>query len=215
MKKKNTIFNIIIIITLIGVSYAWMGSVENNVGLFFSGSTTGYITGTEIEVELYVQESVDSLEYTLVLSEKADTTLFDLEDFMPGDSLNYKLVFTNNELSSVILTSYLTNVYEEEDKEDKEDIFQEIFIEIQDVNGVELPSNTYTTVFSVAEGLDTDTNSINLLPSITIPAGTKDDDGEIIPSVVEVYFCICFDYEATSIYADTGFSIEKLTFIVN
>lgn len=212
MKTKHTIFNIIIIITLIGVSYAWMGSAENNVGRVFFGSTTGYITGTEIEVELYVQESVDSLEYTLVSSEEADTTLFDLEDFMPGDSLKYKLVFTNNELSSVILTSYLTNVYEEEDQED---IFQEIFIEIQNVNGIELPSNTYTTVFSVAEGLDTDTNSIHLLPSITIPAGTKDDDGESIPSVVEVYFCIYFNCEATSICADTGFSIEKLTFIVN
>ena len=189
MKKNISIMlNVLIIILLIGVAYAWM-QTEPSLGENIEYNRDFYITDSDIEVKLYAL--IDN--HYVLQGQQSDDSLLTLEEMYPGKTQRYRFELTNN--NDVAAKVKI--------------VFTEITGNINLMKNYLLVSATNPEMFSfkLADRLEhndeDDRYFFDFSKSVTIPK----------KSTINYYWNLEIDIDAPNALQGTSLKINKIMFI--
>lgn len=189
MKKNiSIILNILIVIMLLGITYAWM-QTEPSLGENIEYNRDFYITDSDIDVKLY---ALINNQYVLQ-GQQSDDALLTLDEMYPGKIQRYRFELTNrNQVAAKVKI-----------------VFTEITGNINLMKNYLKISATNPEMFSfmLSDRLEHNTDDnryfFDFSKSVTIPAN----------STLNYYWNLEIDIDAPNALQGTTFKVNKIMFI--
>lgn len=198
MKKKILLYlNIVTLLLLITVSFAWINEIDTKLTKFFELNYSQlYISPTKVKVELFRYDDNDDVEIT-----DASGVFYNSTNVEPGDYTLYTLKITNESNAAMNVGINFTDIT------GTELMYEYINIGISYVNGFsnEFPAPPIDD-FYVKDRLMEGT--VPLVDSMLLPPYETGDK-----NMVEIKFYIKLSHEATIDVQDATFALGTINVI--
>lgn len=217
-KHKKIIISICSLALCILVTFAWINELQNPSGQVLKLTMTdASVANSSLTVNLYhlnedeVSEGEEKNPNITDIVEDNETEAVDpvdYEDFAPGCRKKFKIELTNKGHSSVRLRISLLDIICE-----NEELRNCVII---GTNGFEGFNSNYPAprvqTKMLAEGMD-EKGTLTLVDYVEIPPGSLDENDNVIPKTVSIYFYVMFSASGSENLEDISFSIGKINFL--
>ena len=238
--KLIIILNIIVILSCITISFAWMddmGYIKTNrfIEMIFGKDVHGddkgnhiYIAPNTLDVQLFIENN-DEYEQ-IGDSNSPHKNLFLKDNLAPDDIIKYNMIITNKTLVDANISVIFNNI-----SSNYENIYNYVYMGLLSSKGFDYPyeppyidANNPTVEVCLADGL-ANTEETEKLPSgevvnkktynfinnVTLPKGIVDKVSEkVVYQPVEIRFYIRISHEAKNDIQNKFLKIENLSFMV-
>lgn len=197
-KKIFIYLNIVTLLLLITVSFAWINELEMKFGKYFELNNTMYVSPTEVEVKLYLCQNGSNVDKTQL---NGTTPVYTATNVAPGEYTLYVLKITNKANVAMNVGVNFTNIV------GSDTFYPYINIGVSYVNGFNdnYPAPPIEDFFlnqRLVEGAATLIDSMVLPPYET--NGTN---------AVEIKFYIRLSHEATNELQNKTFSLGTINVV--